>query len=738
MKYILCLLLALNLAFAANGPGKIPKDPVKFEAQTFENNGENILALSYLNHPHWHTYWKNPGDAGLETKYKFYVNGSEVQVEEIGWPAPKKFIEQGDILAYGYDDQYSFFFKLTKDQLQKWNGTTFKVFSNWLVCASICIPGQGTVEGKITKGKFKQSTHSDFSVNQKTLLQQFNEIPRKIVFPNDLDIVLTKSSKDNHLTLYYNYSGKGATFDSQKQNLLTPFPLSPFDFTREEVKFDSTGHIYGKFPIAWDGEYSEPPVEFPKDGKFQKPYNFQFLFFNPDDGKTHIIEKTFDHFAIDSKASEAFFSQVKSDKSQNSNSSQTSNQNKPTAQNNLFYYLVMAFLGGLILNVMPCVLPVISLKLFGLIKYQDHSRAQILKHNMFYTLGVILTFMVLALLVLLLKSSGETVGWGFQLQSPHFVAVMAIVLFIFALNMFGLFEFRVPGGERLAAMQGGDGPLGHIFEGILATILSTPCSAPFLGTALTFAFTSGTLGIFGMFFVIGLGLSFPFIFTAFFPGSIKVLPKPGKWMNKLKIFLALTLILTMIWLIDIFNVLVDSSSAFIELLTVIALFFFAVFYSSKYSKNFKQVLTSLILPIIVSIHLLTLPLATTGKVEGNTSLLIDKQAKGIAWERWSEEKMKAYQAQKKKVFIDFTAKWCFTCKVNEKLVIDTKSFKELIESTGTVALLADWTKRDEDIGKWLESQGLVGVPAYFVINSNGELISLGETLTLDEVKKHLE
>ena len=179
-------------------------------------------------------------------------------------------------------------------------------------------------------------------------------------------------------------------------------------------------------------------------------------------------------------------------------------------------FLLFGFIGGLILNIMPCVLPVISIKLFGLLSIREENPKKILKHNLAYTLGVLITFAVLGAIVIALQKAGDNVGWGFQLQSPRFVAIMIIFLFVFALNLFGLFEFRTPGGAKLGGLETKDSFTGDMMGGVLATILSTPCSAPFLGTALTFAFSAGSLQLFSVFFAIGLGLAFPFLLTGSF------------------------------------------------------------------------------------------------------------------------------------------------------------------------------------------------------------------------------
>ena len=380
---------------------------------------------------------------------------------------------------------------------------------------------------------------------------------------------------------------------------------------------------------------------------------------------------------------------------------------------------------------MPCVLPVISLKLFSLIKNPQATSKQLLVHNAAYTLGVLLCFLSLATAVTLIKSSGQYAGWGFQLQSPLFVGSMVLSLFLFALNLFGLFEFRLPGGGWSSNLAAKEGLLGDMLSGVFATILSTPCSAPFLGTALTFAFSSSTAMIFLIFLCIGLGLSTPFLLLAVFPRSLRLLPRPGRWMEQLKKFLGLTLLLTMIWLYDVFLSLIDSTQpALILNLTLISLFFALYFHHRMGRRPWLKILFYLV-PVMLFIFFLDHQPATDLESEKQSG----QQHSNLSWQPWSEQAMQQLRGQW--VFIDFTAQWCFTCKVNEKLVLETSGFRQLVQSKGIKLLLADWTKRDAAIASFLQRHGYVGVPVYFIQKPDGQLISLGEIITLQEIAQHL-
>lgn len=732
MKYLLLLLSLFSvLANADSKDSNIPDILLKLSATQLQE--KSLLAVSFENAPHWHTYWKNPGDAGLPTNVVFSIDGQPVNLVEKEWPVPKKYIEEGDILAFGYEGRYHAFYELPQDFLDRNQGKTLTGEATWLICKHVCIPGKRKFQAAIGNQLTFSVDGETFTPTLSELETSYEALPKTAEWPVDLDMVMSLSADKQDLVLYANYSAEVNKNNYTNSNLVIPYPRSMLTYKREELRTDSTGLLYAKHPIDWDGEYEEPEINLPSDGRFQEPLKIKFLFLDPADGISKVIEKTFNVFNLDSSSSESFFNSLNPLQTAEASTDPSQNLVTETKDRSLWSFLLLAFIGGLILNVMPCVLPVITLKLYGMIQYQNESRARIFRHNLFYTLGVLFTFGLLAASILLLKNAGETVGWGFQLQSPRFVLLMILVLFVFALNLFGLFEFGTPGGKSLGGVTLKNSMLGDFLGGVLATILSTPCSAPFLGTALTFAFTGGDMMIFLIFTFVGLGLSFPFILTGLFPKAIAFLPKPGMWMDHLKKFLGLTLILTLIWLLDVYGALVDTSIPVLKLNTILALIFFAFFVRAKITKRKIANILAFAIPLLLLVELLGSTLSSSTVSDGD--LIATKQQSGLPWQKWSVTTMEQLRTQKKKTFIDFTAKWCFTCKVNEKLVIDTKAFKEMVRDQNVTLLLADWTKRDEVIGNWLQSQGLVGVPAYFVINENGELINLGETITINEIKQ---
>lgn len=690
LKAIILLLLSFSL-FAA-------EEHATYSVQRWKDK----LVVTINHDEGWHTYWKNPGDAGIASTFKFTPDTKAYE-----WPAPKKYIEAGDILTIGYGGVKHFFFDNIKG--------AFDLKVGVLICKDICIPGEAS---------FKMAASDNFKANREIkpysdseLEKALKKLPEKAKLPDGFEYYFTRVKGQPLLTLHYSLKGVSSPKLPQELNFLTGFPHAPFGFKRESLYFKDDV-LYGKTEIEWDGEYQDPPVPLPEDGKFKTPYDLKFLFNGPGTDKVNMVTLKAENFSVASPTLDQFYKDLKPI------DGKTTVASTVDQKGSFLQYLLFAFLGGLILNLMPCVLPVISLKLFGLIKHKSLPRGKLITHNLSYTAGVISTFLALGGVVAAIKAGGEEIGWGFQLQSPAFILVMMLILFVMSLNLFGLFEFVTPGGAKLGSAEVKEGFSGDFFTGVLTTILSTPCSAPFLGTALTFAFTTSTFNIFMMFTFIGLGLAFPFLLTAIFPATLNIFPRPGMWMEKLKYFLGLSLVLTVIWLYDVFVTLVDFDKVSWRLNLLFALWFFAFFFAQKISR--KRIVQALmfVLPVALTVVAIqNLELRPTGTEIVKTDAL---------WKPWSEDNLKKEIGNF--VFMDFTAEWCLTCKVNKKLVMETDAFVEAAEKYKVTLMRADWTKRDDNITQFLKRYGVVGVPAYFVQRPDGEIVHLGETISVGKLE----
>jgi thiol:disulfide interchange protein DsbD len=371
---------------------------------------------------------------------------------------------------------------------------------------------------------------------------------------------------------------------------------------------------------------------------------------------------------------------------------------------------MLAITGGFLLNLMPCVLPVLSIKAFGLVQHAHSAPREVRIQGMAYTAGVLVSFAAIAVALLGVRAAGTEIGWGFQLQSPLFVAVMIYVLFAVGLNLSGVFSF----GERFAGIAGEFSSRayysGSFLTGALATLVATPCTAPFMAAALGYAITQPWYRSFVIFEAVGLGLAFPYLVITFSPGLRRFLPKPGIWMLRLKQFLAFPIYGTAVWLSFVLAQEAGELAATAALAGLVLIAFAAWLYEGlRLSEHQwrRWGLGASALSLIAAIALLPL----TGTDRPWSAAAIEEQA-GLTWLPFSTGKIEELQAQGRPVFVDFTADWCITCKLNERVALADRAVVEEFAHNGVAALRADWTRQDPGITRMLEANGRAGVPLY--------------------------
>ena len=391
----------------------------------------------------------------------------------------------------------------------------------------------------------------------------------------------------------------------------------------------------------------------------------------------------------------------------------------------LWQMLFFALIGGLILNIMACVLPVLSIKAMGLLQQAEEDSESIWHHVVAYGAGGLVSFWVLAAVVILLQSGGELIGWGFQFQSPEFVIGLAVVVYAFALSLFGVYEIAMPGMQTSGAQGGQSGMTGSFMNGAFATLLATPCTAPLLAPAMAFAFTQPAAIIVVMFSTVGIGLALPFLLLARFPALIRRLPKPGPWMETFKQIMGFLLVATALWLIDVLAHMLSPRSVtwilvFMGVLTV-GLWSIGRFADFTASRTQQWAVT---LGAILVIGLSGAGLLGNLKVAGTSELQ-------TGWQNFSDAFVEEQIAQGKTVFIDFTAEWCITCKANENGVLYTEEVESVMDELGVVRVKADNTARNPEINAWLKRFGRNAVPLYVILPANraDQPIRLPEILT---------
>lgn len=402
-------------------------------------------------------------------------------------------------------------------------------------------------------------------------------------------------------------------------------------------------------------------------------------------------------------------------------------------------YLALAFIGGFILNFMPCVLPVISIKVLGFVQQAGEDSRRVFSLGLVFTTGILASFFALALLVLLLKQTGQQVGWGFQFQHPVFVIVMAVIVQLFALSLFGLFYISPPAGQgSIDKAASKEGMIGTFFKGVLATTLSTPCTAPFLGTAIGFAFTESWWVVITIFMVVGLGMAFPYLVLTAKPGWMRFIPKPGVWMERFKESLGFLLLATVIWLLRVLGAQVGFEQA-LWVAAFLVVISFAVWCISRYtdltSTNKRKYSVWSIAIAIVGLGYYfcigTVPGLGLPAQERAVANSGQRSSGEIDWRTFTIDALEKQLSDGKTVFLDFTAEWCLTCKVNEQAVIDTKPVIEKMKALKVTTMKADWTKQDPQISELLHKFGRSGVPLYVIFPAGRptEPIVLPEVIT---------
>jgi thiol:disulfide interchange protein len=404
----------------------------------------------------------------------------------------------------------------------------------------------------------------------------------------------------------------------------------------------------------------------------------------------------------------------------------------------LFIAILFAFAGGIILNLMPCVLPVLSIKIMGFIQQAGEDKSKTRKHGLAFTFGVLVSFWILAGLLIALRAGGEYLGWGFQLQSPAFIIVLSILLFLFGLSLFGVFELGTTltsAGQNLKST----GYAGSFASGILATIVATPCTAPFMGSALGFALSQPVYVSLLIFTFLGLGMALPYVLLTNIPKLQRFVPKPGAWMESLKQFMGFLLMATVLWLLWVLSLQTGSESVIILLISMVIASLGAWIFGrwGNIAKETKVRRTAQLISLIIIAAAL---LFSFKNIEAKSSkdTTVTRQGK-IEWHKYSREKVEEGVKKGEPVFVDFTAAWCLSCQVNEKVAFGSKKVQDAFADKNILALRGDWTNSDSEITKALAQFGRNSVPLYVLYKPGKKPVILPEILTpeivLDAIRK---
>ena len=661
--------------------------------------------------PGWHTYWVNPGESGLATTVRWTV-GPGVVVSGLLWPLPEKTIEAGEVLTYGYANETMLLATVQLPATMPAQGAVkLQAEVAWLECEKTCVPGSATVTLTVPIGE--KSTPSP---DAPRIALYRAAIPRPLNTQDDIAVSITTVADTLGIIVTPSSGVQLALIGADAPDFFPSSENSPVAGRTSTVvtgngaviriplaaaEKDRTAEIRGVLVYRCAGGMRKGVEIVHAPTRATSPLDRQFVTGRSTGGDIPLI-----------------------------------------------MYVGLAIIGGLLLNIMPCVLPVIALKIFGLVKMAGDEPKKVRRLGWMFSLGILASFLVLALIVILLKIAGQQVGWGFQFQEPIFVIVMSALVFAFGLSLFGVFEIRLPGaavaGVSAVITQqehtGGKGYAASFAEGVFATILATPCTAPFLGSALGFAFAQPTGIILLIFAAVAFGMALPYLLLTARPTWQRFLPKPGAWMETAKQFMGFLMMATLLWLLYILGKQLGMEAviwtcAFLLMIGLACWLIgrFATLTASRAAVWITWVAASIVAiggyvafiegALDVRAAIAGTPVASSGT--GNT------RSNEVAWEPFSLPALESYLQKERPVFLDFTAEWCLTCKVNERTIIADQRVQDKLRTSGIVTMKADWTNRNPDITRLLAKFGRSGVPLYvlFPHGRPNEPLILPEVLT---------
>ena len=642
------------------------------------SEGRLDLGLQFQLEPGWKIYWRSPGDAGYPPRLDWSASHNLAD-PTLSWPVPERFSLFG-LETFGYGDEVVL--PIAARAVDPAQGVALAAKLDFLVCEEICIPLEADLALALPSGAAASSSHG-------TLIETY----RRLVPGEGAEAGL-------------GFKSVGLT-GNLEEAVVEARATSEIAFETPDLLVEGPpAFSYGKPEVALEDEGRSAVIRVPvlaRSGARSviegKPLTVTLV-----DGRRGLETTVIARFA---EGATPRFDLA-----------------------GLAVILGLAFIGGLILNVMPCVLPVLSLKLLSVVSHGGGERAQVRRSFLASAAGILASFLGLALLVLGLKGAGMAVGWGIQFQQPIFLVAMILVLMLFAWNLFGLFEFHLPRALGGLGAQGDDKSLaGSFWTGALATLLATPCSAPYLGTAVGFALARGPLEIVAVFLALGLGMALPYVLVAAVPGLATRLPRPGAWMLWVKRVMGLALLGTAVWLLTVLWA--ESGLAAALAVAVMALATAPVLWLDLRRKLAPGVAAAAILGLALAAFI-TPP--TLGKP------VAARDAGGAGnWQTLEATQISGLVAQGKVVFVDVTADWCITCQYNKVQVLDDGRVAERLEAAGVVTLRGDWTRPEPAISAYLESFGRYGIPfnaVYGPGRPEGE--ALPELLTSDEVLQALQ
>ncbi len=643
------------------------------------------LGVHFMPDPEWHIYWKNAGDSGLGPRFGWRATDG-IKVGEPQWPYPER-IPVGPLVNYGYGEVLIPFPVTVSSSLPASGNVSIELSTEWLVCKDECLPGEASLKLSLPVTRTPGAPSTERALFEDT----FKRIPIPL---EKVSIAVEEQVK--HIVVALIPLGErflpstASFFPEDRRVILNSAPQQvtkeggalKITLARDPNRNSAVERIRGVLfsPEGWS-ESGEPKAVSIDNNPLNAP---------PE------VDTPLTTAAIPA----------------------------PSDTPGLGIALIFAFIGGLILNLMPCVFPVLSIKILGFVQQSGEDSAKVRIHGVLFSIGVIVSFWALAGVLFALRAGGEQLGWGFQLQSPVFVVAMIFVFFTLGV----LFLSDVAMGQALQRIAGSSrlptSFAGSFLNGVLATAVATPCTAPFMSSALAATLTLPTAAGFLIFTSIALGMSAPYLLLSWNPRMLRLLPRPGMWMETFKHLMAFPLFATVIWLLRVFarqmGMEPSGLSVLMDVLWGGLALGFGLWLFARSTRTERQVTSRLyqICATIAVIGAAIIALPTHEEINRSherssdlpDSPPLEADSFGLKWEMFSPGRLETHLAQGKSVYLDFTAEWCITCQVNERLVFGSQEVRDLVKEKNVILIRADWTSKNPSITRALQGFGRNGVP----------------------------
>jgi thiol:disulfide interchange protein/DsbC/DsbD-like thiol-disulfide interchange protein len=674
-----CLALLGLTAGAAAQPGWASGEPIVdarlvAEVEQAEPGSDFHIGLHQVMPDGWHTYWRNPGDNGLPVELDWTLPAG-VEIGDIVWPAPVELPLTDDIMDYGYRDEVTLPMPLRIDADYAGDSLTIRADATWLVCEDICIPEERTLELTLPVGDTAQRNEAGYW----TLQAALEAVPQP-----DEDVTAEIGMASGRVVL--DIAGGELAMPGLDWRDLRFFPYEAglIRHAGEQTVQRDGDHI---LLVLEPGYAAQDRIGAAPAGVLAYKVNAGGRW------QRHAIE-----------ISPAPLSRTPAVMAPQGGDG-AAGELPPS----LPWLFLLAFGGGLILNLMPCVFPILSIKVLKFVQVAHNEAGHIRQQGLLFLAGVLVSFVGLAALLVVLREVGLPVGWGFQLQVPVVVAILSLLLFAIGLNLIGAFEF----GTRLMGVGAGlaDAPgwRGAFFTGVLAVVVAAPCVGPLAAGALGLALTQPAPVVLVVAAALGLGLAAPFVLFAFVPSLLRVLPKPGAWMDVFRQALAFPMFASVIWLVWVLSIQAGAAGVLFTGIAMVALGL-AIWANNHSGAVWKTIAAVALIGSVVS----TAWVARIPPAEASSS-----SVSGEAYRTWSRDAVEMARAEGQAVFVDVTAAWCVTCQVNKLRVLNTAAVQDAFEEYGVVKFRADWTSRNETIAELIYEHGQAGVPLYLLYPADG-------------------